>query len=214
MSPEESSRLRGRIGRYLAGAVSLGCLAIIVIILRVQISSIPFLITETEVPSHPDVIMILGGGIKPDGTPSDALTDRLILGERVSRATQTPMLLTGDDGRFRGPEITAMQNWLLDRGVSPDRIVIDGEGYRTYESCKRATELFHLKKIVIITQRFHIGRAIYLCRSLGVESYGISSDLRTYRSINWFVLRDLLASVKAWSDINLIAPVSPVAPSS
>lgn len=207
---EGSPRWKKRILKWLTGSIAFGSVVIIAIILRVQLPSIPYLVDEASLPLHPDVVMILGGGIKPDGTPNDALTDRLIVGERVSKLTQAPMLLTGDDGQFRGPEIAGMHKWLLDRGVSPDRIVIDGEGYRTYESCKRAAELFNLKKMVIITQRFHIGRAIYLCHSFDIESYGVTSDLQPYRSIVWFTVRDMLASVKAWSDINLFPPVSPV----
>ena len=180
------------------------------LVLRVQLSSLPYIVSIDQLSPHPDAVMVLGGGIEETGEPTDALADRLTVGERVSRQLNAPMLLTGDGGRFRAVEIPAMSKWLLDRGVAPDRLVIDDEGYRTYESCRRAVEMYHLKKIVIVTQRFHLGRALYLCRSFGLEAYGVSATLHPYKKDVWFVTRDILASVKAWLDITIIHPNPPV----
>lgn len=182
------------------------------IILRVQIPATNFIQPVESLAPHPDAILILGAGIEDSGVPSDALADRLFVGERVSRALGAPMLLTGDGGRFRRDELTPMQSWLHARGVAPDRIIMDDEGFRTYESCKRAAEVYRLKRIVIITQRFHLGRALYLCRAFGLEAYGVPANVRPYKKDLWFVTRDLLASVKAWIDINILIPSSPIEP--
>ncbi len=192
------------------GALSIGSWLIVLIVLTVQITSLPFILPIQRQPVHPDVVLVLGAGLTPSGAPSDALADRLRVGEAVSRYVEAPMLLTGDDGEYRRAEIPAMQRWLLDRRVAPDRIVIDEQGYRTYESCKRAAQTFHLKKVIIITQRFHLARAIYLCRSFGIESYGLPADLQSYQEEPWFITRDILASVKAWLDIHFLHPKSPV----
>ncbi len=201
---------RRRMARWVVlGSAALGLLCI-GFILRVQVSSIPYILPPNQLAQHPDAVMILGGGIENPTTPSDALADRLLVGERVSRQLGAPMLLTGDGGRFRSAEIPVMSQWLLDRGVSPDRLVIDDEGFRTYESCKRAKNTYNLKRIVIITQRFHLGRAIYLCRSFGLDAYGVPANVRLYKKDLWFVTRDILASVKAWLDINLLHPAPPV----
>lgn len=201
-------------GRKIFRGLALGVLGIGIvstgIILRVQIPSIEYVQPLERLELHPDAVMILGGGIEDAQTPSDALTDRLMVGERVSTQLGAPMLLTGDGGRFRAAEIPVMSDWLLDRGVSPDRLVIDDEGFRTYESCKRAAEVYRLKRIVIITQRFHLGRAIYLCRAFGLEAYGVPANIRFYKNDPWFVTRDLLASVKAWLDIHFLHPEPPV----
>ncbi len=188
----------------------IGIIGSCALVFRVQIPSLAYILPLEQLQPHPDAVMILGGGIEPSGAPSDALADRLLVGERVSSALDAPMLLTGDGGRFRAAEIPIMWRWLLDRGVAPDRIVIDEEGFRTYESCRRASEVYKLKRIVIITQRFHLGRAIYLCRSFGIEAYGVPANVRPYRKDLWFATRDLLASVKAWLDIEVIHPDSPV----
>lgn len=208
--------LRLRAGFQRRGALVVGgfglataCIGLILVLL-VQIPSVAFIRSVEEIPSHPDAVMVLGAGIEDSGAPSDALADRLIVGERVSRRLGTPMLLSGDGGRFRRDEISVMHRWLLDRGVKADRVVIDEEGFRTYESCKRAVEVYRLKRVVLITQRFHLGRAIYLCRSLGLETYGVPANLRLYRKDLWFVTRDVLASIKAWLDIQLLHPEPPV----
>jgi vancomycin permeability regulator SanA len=180
------------------------------IILRVQLSAIPFIQPVQRLAKHPDAVLILGAGIEDSGVPSDALADRLLVGERVSRYLEAPMLLTGDGGAFRKPEIPAMHKWLLERGAAPDRFILDYEGFRTYESCRRAAEVYRLKRIVLITQRFHLGRAIYLCRSFGLETYGVPANIRFYKKDAWFITRDLLASVKAWFDVNIAPPQPPV----
>ena len=201
------------VRRGLIGALSIigiGTFASIGLMLHVQLSSVPYIRSIEELQLHPDAVMILGAGIEDNGEPSDALTDRLIVGERVSRAVEAPMLLTGDGGRFRRDEVTVMNAWLIAHGASPDRMVIDDEGFRTYESCKRAAQVYKLKKIVIVTQRFHLGRAIYLCRSFGLDAVGVPSNLRPYKKDLWFVVRDMVSSVKAWIDVVLFAPQSPV----
>ncbi len=199
--------------RKLFGGLAFGCFCVgivcVGVVLRVQIPSAVFIQPVDALELHPDAVMILGGGIEDGQTPSDALTDRLLIGERVSKQLGAPMLLTGDGGRFRAAEIPVMTQWLLDHGVAPDRLVIDDQGFRTYESCKRAAEVYHLKRVVIITQRFHLGRAIYLCRAFGLDAKGVPANIRYYRNDPWFVTRDLLASVKAWLDIHFIHPAPP-----
>ncbi|MBP9762393.1 YdcF family protein [Patescibacteria group bacterium] len=196
------------ISLTVLGGLSLVALGII---LHVQLSAIPFIKPVDQLAKHPDAVLILGAGIEDSGQPSDALADRLLVGERVSSLLGAPMLLTGDGGAFREAEIPVMHKWLLERGAAPDRFILDDEGFRTYESCRRASQVYRLKRIVLITQRFHLGRAIYLCRSFGLEAYGVPANIRPYKKDLWFVTRDLLSSLKAWFDINVIPPQSPVA---
>ncbi|MEO5927309.1 MAG: ElyC/SanA/YdcF family protein [Patescibacteria group bacterium] len=147
--------------------------------------------------------IILGASVLPDGRPSDALRDRLLVGEALYREGKVEKLLvTGDDGGFRSDEVDSMKAYLLSEGVPEDAITVDGKGYRTYESCKRAHEEFHIDRAIVITQRFHMGRALYLCNELGVESKGMTADLEHYTKIKFFWARDLAASVLASWDIN------------
>ena len=160
-----------------------------------------------------DVAMILGASITSDATPSDALRDRLIVGTKLYRDhIVKKILLTGDDGANRANEIRVMKSFAMAQGVPETDILVDGQGYRTYESCKHAAKTFHLSNAIIVTQRFHMSRALYLCNKLGVPSTGVTSDLQSYKRIFWFWTRDLAASVEAWWDVNIWTPKSPVSP--
>lgn len=163
------------------------------------------------VPRAP-VAIILGASVKSDGTPSDALRDRLLVGIRLyEKRIVDKLLLSGDDGAYHADEIQVMQSFIRANGVPDENILIDGKGYRTYESCKRAKSVLHIDRAIVVTQRFHIGRAIYLCQKLGIDTNGVTSDLQTYVRGTYFWARDIIASLKAWWDIHIIPPKPPVA---
>ncbi|MEI7512449.1 MAG: ElyC/SanA/YdcF family protein [Candidatus Uhrbacteria bacterium] len=156
--------------------------------------------------------LVLGASVKADGTASDALSDRVKTAVELYQAGKvSKILMTGDDGAFHGDEVAAMKNLAISQGVTSSDILVDGQGYRTYESCKRAVSEFEVTSTVVITQRFHLARALYLCDNFGIEVQGLSADRQPYRSILMFIGRDLLSSAKAWWDINVWAPESPVA---
>lgn len=157
------------------------------------------------------VAMILGASVKRDGTPSDALRDRLEVGKRLYQDGRvSKLLVTGDDGKFHINEVSVMKRVLMEQGVPPADVLIDGHGYRTYESCARAARVFGIQRAIVVTQRFHLPRALYLCSHLGIEVQGVAADLQTYERIVFFTTRDLIAGLKAWWDISIIPPVPPV----
>jgi vancomycin permeability regulator SanA len=157
------------------------------------------------------IAIVLGASVQSSGEPSDALRDRLLVAIDLYNQNKVErILVSGDDGQFHIDEIRAMRKTLEDGGIPSDKILEDGHGYRTYESCKRAVQTFDIKSAIIVTQRFHIGRALYLCNKLGMNATGVSSDLTTYQRIIFFTARDLAASVEAWWDINVLPPKSPV----
>jgi len=203
------------ISRKILLKLSLGgfiCFAIFIasVIFYVRTSNLDKIAEFGDAPQT-QAIIILGASLKTDGSPSDALKDRLIRGAELYRAGKAPqILITGDGGLNRADEITAMHNALLDLQVPEHVILEDREGYRTYESCKRAKQEFKIDRAILVTQQFHLVRALYICNALGVDSTGIASDLQTYEKINFFTLRDWLASFKAWVDINIWEPKSPV----
>lgn len=155
-------------------------------------------------------IIVLGASVKDSNTPSDALRDRLDEGLRLYQEFSHRILITGDNGLHRSDEISLMKRYLLEHGVDEKDLLVDGWGFRTYESCARARSEFQIKKAILVTQRFHLTRALYLCNELGVESIGSVADKGPYKKIFYFWSRDLLASVKAWSDINIVTPESPI----
>lgn len=163
---------------------------------------------------HASAAIVLGASINRDGTPSDALRDRLEEGIALYGAkTVDHVFVTGDDGEYHADEIDVMKPFLLQHGIPEEKLAIDGKGFRTYESCKHAAEA-GIKTAIVVTQRFHMGRALYLCNRMGIDATGVTSDLSSYEKNALFWARDLLASIEAWWDVNVIAPKPPVVSSS
>lgn len=202
--------LKNKAVRVGLAVLGLGVILTIGIIIDVRLSYRHLIYKAADVPSEP-VVIILGASLKPDGTPSDALTDRLQVGyDLYSEYKGKLILVTGDDGRFKSNEVAVMRAMLEQAGVPKTNILVDGQGYRTYESCAHAKNQFNITQAIIVTQNFHLPRALYLCNQLGVQSVGVSADLHSYRDIVWMTIRDWLASFKAWIDINIWTPKPPV----
>lgn len=144
-----------------------------------------------------DCILILGCGVHSDGSPSDMLHDRLRRGVELYELGAAPkLLLSGDHGRKGYDEVDAMKHFAVDAGIDSDDVFMDHAGFSTYESMYRAKEIFQAKKIIIVTQEYHLYRAIYIAERLGMEAYGVSSDYRAYSGQTGRDLREILARVK------------------
>lgn len=158
------------------------------------------------------VAIVLGASVKKDGTPSAALEDRILTAADLYKTGKVDgLLMTGDDGQFHIDEIKTMVRVAREAGVPDNVIRTDGHGYRTYESCKRAHDVYGVTEAIVVTQRFHLGRALYLCNRLGVNAVGVVADRRSYDLAASFWMRDILSSIKAFSDVNLFPPSPPVA---
>jgi vancomycin permeability regulator SanA len=181
------------------------------IIAHVQLSHIDDITEKTFAAPTAPVAIVLGASVKEDGTASDALVDRVATAvDLYHQGKVQRLLMTGDDGKFHTDEVAAMQRLAVEAGVPARDVQVDGHGYRTYESCKRAAEVFHIQQAILVTQRFHLGRALYLCENFQIHSHGVSADRQHYRRILYFWGRDLLSSAKAWWDINVWPPKPPV----
>ncbi|MDD2785749.1 MAG: ElyC/SanA/YdcF family protein [Patescibacteria group bacterium] len=199
-----------KAARYAVSTLIAGTLFIAVIIVNVRYSYRNLIYSQSAVPQKPTII-VLGAALKPNGQPSDALLDRLQVGlDLYLEQKGDRILVTGDNGAFHTNEVAAMKDFLIDNGVRDIDVLTDGRGYRTHESCKRAKEEFNITQAIIVTQNFHLPRALYLCNKMGVNSVGVSADLHTYRDIIRNVARDWLASFKAWIDIDIWTPRPPV----
>ena len=143
-----------------------------------------------------DCILVLGAGVRDDGTPSDMLYDRVSVSTEVYTALgDTPILMSGDHtGDYN--EVGVMKSLATELGVPSEDIFLDHEGYSTYESLYRAKAVFGAKKIIIITQEYHLHRALYIARELGMEAVGVSADLRPYRLQGRYDAREHLARFK------------------
>lgn len=147
-------------------------------------------------------LVVLGASVYRDQTPSDALEDRLEMAVRAYRAGKVKrIILSGDDGRWAQEEVQTMLTYMHNRDVANNIIIIDGNNARTFDSCYRLKNELRQNSVVLITQGFHMPRALYLCNKMGLDAWGLESDLRMYHDIVWFTVRDWMASLLAWWDI-------------
>lgn len=145
-----------------------------------------------------DAILILGCGVWADGTPSPMLRDRLDQGIALYKAgVSDRLLMSGDHGRTDYDEVNAMKRYAVAAGVPSEAIFMDHAGFSTYDSVYRAKEVFGAETLVIVSQTYHLYRAVWLAEGLGVEAYGVSASLRDYRKQDQYSFRELLARVKA-----------------
>ena len=154
------------------------------------------------------VAIVFGAGLKRDGTPSDALMDRLMVAAELYQQKKVQRILVSGDNRFEGySEPEAMKMALVDGlDVPSDVVHADYAGRRTYDTCIRAHDLWGIDHAILVSQDFHLPRALWTCRRLGVESQGVSASLRPYIMSGWYKQREWLARYKAFIDIYLLPP--------
>lgn len=128
-----------------------------------------------DVPAAP-VALVLGAGVKADGTPSDYLAARLgTAAELYGAGKVRVVLVSGDHGREEYDEVASMTAWLVDHGVPAEKVVADHAGFDTYDSCERATRIFGVDEAIVVTQAFHLPRALFLCRQAGIRAVGVEA---------------------------------------
>lgn len=147
---------------------------------------------ETDI----DCILVLGAGVK-NNKPTYMLEDRILEGiELYNDKIATKIIMSGDHGRKEYDEVNIMKDYAKERGVLSEDIFMDHAGFSTYESIYRAKEIFEAKKIIIVTQKYHLYRALYIAQVLGIEAYGISSNLRVYTGQIVRDMREIIARNK------------------
>lgn len=145
-----------------------------------------------------DCILVLGARVLKNGYPSHILEDRIITGIDLYRAGISPaLLMSGDHGTKAYDEVKAMKQYAVAQAVPADYVFTDHAGFSTYDSCYRARDIFCAKKVVIVTQRYHLYRAVYIARCLGLDAYGVASDRRFIYGKNSRHLREFFARIKA-----------------
>jgi vancomycin permeability regulator SanA len=165
----------------------------------------PLIFSEVEKTPNLSVALVFGAGVKANGKLSDALADRVLTGVELYKAGKVKkLLMSGDNSTKNYDEVTAMKNFAIEKGVPEGDIVLDYAGFDTYDSCYRAREIFDLHSgIILVSQAFHLSRALYICNSLGVQSVGVSADKRIYATNLWG-LREFAAQIKAIVDVEIL----------
>lgn len=144
-----------------------------------------------------DCIMVLGCLVKSNGVPSDMLNDRLTRGVELYELGAAPkLLMTGDHGRTDYNEVQAMKAFAMEKGIVSSDVFMDHAGFSTYDSVYRARDVFAANRIIIVSQGYHLYRALYIAEKLGVDAYGVAADYHIYRGQTYRDLREILARVK------------------
>lgn len=139
-----------------------------------------------------DAVIVLGCLVR-ENTPSAMLSDRL---DSALSVGVTPLIMSGDHGTKEYDEVNVMRNYAIEKGVPIEKIFMDHAGFCTYDSIYRAKEIFGAKKLIIVTQKYHLYRALYIAKSLGIDAVGIDANKRSYRSQSMREVREILARNK------------------
>lgn len=144
-----------------------------------------------------DYILILGCGVKSDGSPSDMLKDRLARGcELYFLGAADKILLSGDNESDGYDEITPMTEYCLAAGVPEDALIADRLGVSTSQSISRAKTEYSIKSMIVVTQKYHLYRSLYLAGKSGIDAVGVSADLHEYRGQLFREIREIAARTK------------------
>ena len=142
-----------------------------------------------------------------DGSPTSVLKDRVATAADLYNSGKINKILMSGDNRFLNyNEPGAMKTYALELGIPEGDIVLDYAGRRTYDTCYRAKEIFQLSSAILVTQQFHLPRALYTCNALGLESVGVTADLRPYRDSGYWSIREIIASLVAFAQVHITKP--------
>lgn len=181
----------------------LGPLVVLGSVVWIERSARAHVFDVAGVPAAP-VVLVLGAQVGPDGRPAPFLAARLAVAKELFDAGKARVVLvSGDHRRWEYDEPGAMRRWLVDRGVPAEKVVQDHAGFDTYDSCLRASRVFGVRRVIVVTQSFHVERAVTLCRQVGLDAVGVGDDSvsRFGRAWRWGSFRERLAAVKAVYDV-------------
>ena len=188
----------GKIFRFLLVICLIGILTVAGLNLYMVLFSKQYIMPSQDTVdlSEVDCIMVLGCGVRGD-SPTPLLADRLQRGVEVYEHGSAPkILMSGDHGQDHYDEVNVMKQYALDAGIGETDIFMDHAGFSTYESMYRAKEIFGIQKMIIVTQKYHLSRAVYIANKLGIEAYGVASDYQTFSGQLGRDTREVLARVK------------------
>ncbi len=193
------TKILKKIALFVLCLAAICALAVALTNLRVVAVGKSMMISEADAAALDgvDCIVVLGCQVKADGSLSDMLHDRLDRAIELYRAGAAPkLLMSGDHGTKYYDEVGAMKNYAISCGVPGEDIFTDHAGFSTYETVYRAKEVFRAEKVVIVTQEYHLYRALYIAKRLGLEAYGVPSDQHIYGGQRARDVREILARTK------------------
>jgi len=146
--------------------------------------------------------IVFGAAVYGDGRLSSVLRDRMEIAISLYETGKVGgLLVSGDNRADHYDEPGAMKAYALARGVPEEAILLDQAGLRTYDTCYRAREIFAVRDAILVTQEFHLPRALFTCRQLGLDVVGVAADQRSYRGARWYEFRETAATMRALWDV-------------
>jgi len=195
--------------RLFLNISSLSLVALMLPRLITALHSTSRVFTVDYAPTEP-VAIVFGAGLRRDGTPTTILRDRVQTAAQLYLAGKVnKILMSGSNQNIGYNEPEAMRLYALDLGVPDEDIVLDYAGRRTYDTCYRASAIFGVKSALVVTQAFHLPRALFLCSALGINAYGVEADNFYFfkRSRMIWNIRELFATAGAFFDVYISKPV-------
>jgi len=197
---------RARRWWFFGAAVLTVAIAAMSIVADVRGNGGAAIYTVANSPSAP-VAIVFGAGY--NGTAlSDVLFDRVTTGVQLYKAGKVhKLLMTGDNGRTGYSEPDAMKAAAIERGVPAKDIYCDYAGFHTYDSLYRARDIFGVKRAILVTQTYHLHRALYTGRKLGLDVAGVAAEHRVYVHQRVYNEREFVSTIAAWIDLNVTHPL-------
>ena len=152
---------------------------------------------EANTAAQADAILVLGAKVKANGEMSPMLKERVDAGiEIYQKGLAKKIIMSGDHGREDYDEVNTMKSYAVERGVPSEDIFMDHAGFSTYESMYRAKEIFQTESVIVVTQKYHLYRAVYDAQAFSMKAAGVACDQAVYRGDRYRKLREMLARVK------------------
>lgn len=191
-----------RLGTYLQlafAAVLAVFVAIILVPITMRSSMESYMYSSIQDVPRTDVALVLGAAVRR-GQPTPVLEERAYRAIELYRAGKVgKILVTGDNSALTHDEVTPVRKYLIDAGIPAGDIFLDHAGFDTYSSMYRARDVFQADSVTIVTQDFHLPRAVYIARHLGLTAYGMKArNAGVYMKNYW---REIPASVKALGEL-------------
>ena len=202
-------KIKRKLTQLFFTLLSLAFLALMVPRLVTALHARSRMVSVKDSPSRPAAV-VFGAGLTRAGAPTPVLRDRVDAATALYFAGKVEKILMSGDNRFiYHNEPQAMKEYAIEQGVPASAIVLDYAGRSTYDTCYRAGNIFGLKEVLLVTQGFHLPRALYICRQLGLDAVGVIADQRVYRarSMLYWSLRELPATLAAFWDVHLARPL-------
>jgi SanA protein len=200
-----NSKTKKNLKGLLLFGIFMAILTIIVVFLlglQTEKQGLAYIYKDIAKVPKAQTVMILGASVYRNKIMSDMLRDRADTAIKIYQAGKAENILVSGDGKAKNyNEVEVVKNYLLEQGIPKEKLLLDYSGLDTYDSLYRARDVFGVKNIIISTQNFHLPRAVFIAKNLGMQAYGITADRHRYKNMELNIGRELLATVKAYFDV-------------